>query len=446
MKRIVALALATGVAFGATAALAQEKVVVWWNKGFYEAEDKALLAAIDRWEKANPGKKIDLTLIPLNDMLTKTVSAIEAKNVPDIGFGWVYDLQSSAQWAANGILEDVSDVVLPLKDKFLPNVIPSVTMMNKRTGKASIYAMPIHMQTMHFHYWGDMLADAGFKDADIPRDWDGFWSFWCGKVQGALRAKGQRVYGIGWPASTAASDTYYTYYVVLGAYGVSMVDADGKLRVGDSATRDGMKKALEFYVKIQTDGCSPPGAISWTDADNNNNFHNRTTVATPNPSLSIPGKHLDDKNDDNYYNKVRTVVWPDGPGGRKLAYPVAVKQAVIFAESKNKAGAKSFMATLLQPENLKPYVEGSLGRWFPTMPELANTPFWTDAKDPHKSIAHRQYTTGQLAPFPTVANAAFSALQNENVFGKAIGRIIVDKWTSDRAIDEMIARIKELGS
>jgi len=47
-------------------------------------------------------------------------------------------------------------------------------------------------------------------------------------------------------------------------------------------------------------------------------------------------------------------------------------------------------------------------------------------------------------PMPSVLNPGFTQLQNENVFAKAIGRIVVDKWDSQRALDEMIARIKAL--
>ena len=48
-----------------------------------------------------------------------------------------------------------------------------------------------------------------------------------------------------------------------------------------------------------------------------------------------------------------------------MVYRAAVKVGVIFADSKNKAKAKEFVQFMLQEENLTPYVEGALGRWFP---------------------------------------------------------------------------------
>ena len=48
-----------------------------------------------------------------------------------------------------------------------------------------------------------------------------------------------------------------------------------------------------------------------------------------------------------------------------MSYRAAVKTGVVFADAKNKKRAKEFVTFLLQDENLTPYVEGSLGRWYP---------------------------------------------------------------------------------
>ncbi len=40
---------------------AQEKLTVWWVKGFYKAEDDALFAAIKKFEAKNPNVKVELS-------------------------------------------------------------------------------------------------------------------------------------------------------------------------------------------------------------------------------------------------------------------------------------------------------------------------------------------------------------------------------------------------
>ena len=72
-----------------------------------------------------------------------------------------------------------------------------------------------------------------------------------------------------------------------------------------------------------------------------------------------------------------------------MVYRTAVKVGVIFADSKNKAKAKEFVQFMLQEENLTPYVEGALGRWFPVTKKAQQSPFWQENR--HKKAVHDQY-------------------------------------------------------
>jgi len=71
----------------------------------------------------------------------------------------------------------------------------------------------------------------------------------------------------------------------------------------------------------------------------------------------------------------------------------------------------------------------------------ASRPFWTE--DPHRKIVHAQFSAGTV-PFEFTKNYKFTILNNENVWAKAVNRVVVDKWTPEKAVDEMIARIKQV--
>ena len=71
----------------------------------------------------------------------------------------------------------------------------------------------------------------------------------------------------------------------------------------------------------------------------------------------------------------------------------------------------------------------------------AARPFWTE--DPHRKIVHQQSSSGTV-PFEFTKNYKFTILNNENVWAKAINRIANDKWPAEKAVDEMIARIKQV--
>src|SRR3546814_2627515 len=91
----------------------------------------------------------------------------------------------------------------------------------------------------------------------------------------------------------------------------------------------------------------------------------------------------------NYYELAKTISWPKKPDGKPLPNLVSTKIAVVFADAPNKKRAKEFFAYLLQPENLTPYTEGSLGRWFPGIKEPADGRFGPE-KDRHGKLNRRR--------------------------------------------------------
>lgn len=446
---------AAGIAAGLVAggpALAQEKLTVWWVKGFYKAEDDALFEAIKKYEARHKNVKIELSQYPIQDMIPKTVAALDSGAPPDVAYADVYDFQVTAKWAYDGKLEDISSVIDPLRAKFEPNALSTTFLYNDAAKKRAYYAFPIKQQTMHIQYWKDMLADAGFKDTDIPKDWKGYWSFWCEKVQPAYRQKsGQRAFGIGQPLGVDSSDSFYSFLTFMDAYNVKLVNDSGKLLVDDPAVKQGLVNALTDYTSVYAKGCVPPSATSWKDPDNNVAFHNKTTVLTHNATISIAAKWLDDMNNatltqaqrdqakKNYQELIATAAFPNKPDGSKMVYRAAVKTGVIFSAAKNKQRAKEFVAFLLQEENLTPYVEGSLGRWFPVTKNAQQSQFWKS--DPHRLVVYNQFMNG-TTPFEFTKNYKFTVLNNENVWAKAANRVLNEKVPVDKAVDEMIARIK----
>ena len=59
MKKMIAGIVAGCALAFAGQALAQEKLTVWWVKGFYKSEDEALYEAIKKYE-AKSGIKVEL--------------------------------------------------------------------------------------------------------------------------------------------------------------------------------------------------------------------------------------------------------------------------------------------------------------------------------------------------------------------------------------------------
>jgi len=275
-------------------------------------------------------------------------------------------------------------------------------------------------------------------------------------VQPASRAKtGQRTFGIGQPMGVDSSDSFFSFLTFADAYNVKMVNDSGKLLVDDPAVRQGLINAMTDYTAVYAKGCTPPSSTSWKDPDNNVAFHNKTTVMTHNATISIAAKWLDDANNatltdaqranakKNYSELIVTAGFPNKPDGSKMIYRTAVKTGVIFREGKNKPAAKQFVAFLLEEANLTPYVEGSLGRWFPVQKAAQQSAFWK--ADRHRLSVYNQFMSG-VVPFEFTKNYKFTVLNNENVWAKAMNRVINEKIPVDKAVDEMIARIKTVAA
>jgi multiple sugar transport system substrate-binding protein len=434
-------------------AFAQETLVVYFAKGFYPAEDKAVDELVAKFEKKT-GVKVELSRYAPQEMIPKTVAALDAGSPPDVVYGDVFDFQVAGKWAFEGRLEDLSDILVPMKAKFLPNTLETTYMYNDKAKKRAYYAFPLKRQTMHIQYWKDMLAEAGFKESDIPTAWKAYFDFWCGKVQQAYRKKtGKRVYSVGSPMGVDSSDSFYSFLTYMDAYDVKLVDDEGKLRVDDKQVRQGLINAVRDYSETIGKGCTPPSAINWKDPDNNVNFHNKTIIMTHNATISIASKWLDDMNNDklkpeeraqakkNYQELIATAGFPRKPDGKPMQYRSAVKVGVIFDNAKNKKRGKEFVAFLMEDENLTPYVEGALGRWYPVTKSGAARKFWTE--DPHRKVVHDQFSAGTV-PFEFTRNWKFTILNNENVWAKAMSRVVTDRWPAEKAVDEMIKRIKEV--
>ena len=352
MKRVLAGLAAVAIALSAAPSFAQEKLTVWWVKGFYKSEDDALYAAIKKFE-AKTGVKVELSQYAVQDMNAEVGGRARRRHrARHRLFRYLRRAdrrQVGLRRQARGHLRRHRADEGPLlaghgRDAFL---------YSDKAKKKAYYAFPIKQQTLHIQYWKDMLGQAGFKENDIPGTWKEYWSFWCDKVQPAIRkATGQRIYGIGSPMGVESTDSFQSFLSWVDAYNVKLVDDSGKLLVDDPKVREGLIKALKDYTDVYTKGCTPPSSTTWKDPDNNVAFHNKTIVMTHNYTISIAAKWLDDANNEQltaeqraagrkaYDELIATAGFPKKPDGTPMVYRTAVKVGVIFEGSKNKERAQ----------------------------------------------------------------------------------------------------------
>src|SRR6516225_3189885 len=264
-----------GVAAGLLArpyiANAQAKTaVVWQNQGFVRQEDEAFVKTVMDYQKAS-GNKIDLSVMPFMALGQKTIAALTSGDVPDLLF---YDAPAYIlpQIAWDNKLVDVSDVVEPYISKLTESALLNSTFYNRTTKQRSFYLVPIKQAAIPFHIWSDLVEKAGFKMSDIPNTWDKLWEFFK-PVQTELRKKGMRkLYGLGLQITTVGpndGNNLFSHFMIANG-GKDIVTPDGKLHTDDPQVREAAIKSVDFMTKLYMDGCVPPEALSWNDADDNN--------------------------------------------------------------------------------------------------------------------------------------------------------------------------------
>jgi multiple sugar transport system substrate-binding protein len=89
------------------------------------------------------------------------------------------------------------------------------------------------------------------------------------------------------------------------------------------------------------------------------------------------------------------------------------------------------------------YLNFSGERILPSIPKLLDQPFWLDPSDPHHIAAVMQLDRRPLAYSYEAASGDWR-VWNERVWGKAIHRVVTDGISPEQAVDEAIARVKQI--
>ena len=191
---------------------------------------------------------------------------------------------TASRCAAGGIdgaLLNLDDVIGPIAADLDPTVRELALMENGQAGGRGYYRMPIGLNSMHIHVWQSLMDQAGIPMSAIPGEWAAFWDFWCDQVQPAVRktTDHEKAFGVGLTLSTSAqADAYYGNTDVPNGARRLFHEPGRAAPVRRAWHAREIVEALESFTPPAKRGCGPPGALNWTDADNNANFLNQTVV------------------------------------------------------------------------------------------------------------------------------------------------------------------------
>jgi multiple sugar transport system substrate-binding protein len=119
---------------------------------------------------------------------------------------------------------------------------------------------------------------------------------------------------------------------------------------------------------------------------------------------------------------------------------------MVFKGGGNVGTAEEFVRFLVGEGWLAHYLDFAGERLLPPMSKLLDQPFWLDPSDRHRMASVMQVSSRPLWHNYAAAsgNWRHSQVFNERVWAKAIHRVVTENISPEQAVDEAIARIKQI--
>jgi multiple sugar transport system substrate-binding protein len=120
--------------------------------------------------------------------------------------------------------------------------------------------------------------------------------------------------------------------------------------------------------------------------------------------------------------------------------------AVVFKDGGQVATAKEFVRFLVSEGWLMHYLNFSADRLLPAMPKLLDAPFWLDPSDQHRMAAAMQVASRPMQYDYAMVSGdwRYDQIVQEDVWAKAVHRVAAEGISPEQAVDEAIARIKQI--
>ena len=421
---------------------AAKTATAWWTQGFVKEEDQTFKAIVAEYEKAS-GNKIDYTIVPFGPLAQKVVSALTTGDVPDLISYDGAQARILPQNAWHDRAVDMSDVVETQQAHYHPTALLASQYYNKVEKRRAYYLAPYKTAVLPFHVWNSLVEKAGFRLADAPKTWDAFFDFFK-PMQAKLREHIRGVYALGLQITTTgpADGNNLFHYFMIAHGGKDILTADGQAHLDNPVVKQAVTETIAYMTTAYKDGYVPPGAVSWSDADDNNAFHAKQLIMDLDGTISTEVALYHDK---AAYEDVVTLGLPNDNHGQPVPAQLGVAGGFIPKGAKNVAVAKDFMKYLIQPKVANSYLKGGLGRWLPAMPDIAkNDPFWLDPKDPHRPVYTSEGVLGPTVPFYSCFNPGYAEVEAAQTWGTAHADVIREGMAPAQAADKALKRIAEI--
>ena len=222
---------------------------------------------------------------------------------------------------------------------------------------------------------------------------------------------------------------------LLWSYGAAWVDKSGKyIGMPKDKAVQAIKVVTGAYL---TDKTAALDYLSWSGSGNNEAFMAGKVVFTPNgPSILFQ----EDSTKHPLRKDTAIKIMPNGPAGRNLALTFVMNWGVPV-DGKNQKEARGVVACIMSKEKFSAYMTGSFQQAVPLFRNLLNNDYWNNADG---KVIVETVKLGRPVGWPGPTTPAAAEVISSNVLTDMMTRVIVDKVTPEKAVDEANQRIKEI--
>ena len=269
MKQALVVGAIAGL-MTSSVAVAQDTVTLkfWDNQQTESGLSQYQQAAVDRFEKENPGIKVEVTTVPYPEYQQRLLTAVQGGNAPDVA---TLDQIWVAAFAKAG-------AITPLNDRATAAEIKPDTFFKGAWDSANydgkLWGIPFNVDVWSFTYYNNKLLQAAGIDPSTLSTWDGY------KAAGE-KLTGNGKYGVGLFAGKG-EDTVVVLDSYIFSNGGKVLNADGSCALTSSESV-GALKYLQSLVAY-----APPGLNNANSGNMRELFLNQSLATEFWPALEQP--------------------------------------------------------------------------------------------------------------------------------------------------------------
>lgn len=387
---------------------------VYWASA--PGEEKAFEELVKKFEEKYPTIKVNANLVPppnSGDYYSKIQTRFAAGDAPDI-FRTQY--QKFGEYASQGALLEVTDIIEGEKDHYTPSLLTAVSYDDK------IYGLPHHTDTIAVFYNKNYLDELGIEAPTKLEDawtWEEF--FEIGKK---IKEQGLAKNGIGmaWNATSA-----YRSLPFFSQNGASLLSED--LSTATVNTKEAIE-TFSFLKKMYKETMSPGNSLKSSD-DYNMLFTSGNVGMLINGNWMIP-KFESDMKDFEFgvtYMPVNESASSD-LGGNGLA---------ISKDTEHADAAKKFLSFMGEKENMKLFVEQGL--FLPSRNDISD--FNYQIENPEMmNVFIEQATTIPEQQAKTATSTKFSSINL--ALADALDELFTSDVTPEKVANDLEKKINDI--